>query len=267
MPHNDPVTTDDARALSTLSVYYGMLLGCAVTDLRRPGWSIITVRPDGDPMALHYGQRPLAYVVSPALQPDVPSERGAVAVVSPELRAPVSALLHRLPPGDLFTLDGLSALDLLVRSTASHTVTPPDETYTIVRYATSSGFRPYAGELTEWIELLDESREMDPAALSLLARYSGGVYAIRQRGAIASFAGIRHHSPHVSEVGVRTDIAELRGHGLARAVVARATRAILAADRVPLYRHHAQNLASRRLAESVGYRVYAEAVAYFALDA
>ena len=267
MPHNDPVTADDARALSTLSVYYGMLLGCAVTDLRRPGWSIVTARADGDPMALHYGQRPLVYIVSPAPQPDTPSERGGVAVVSPELRAPVAALLHRLAPGDLYTPDGLSVLDLLVRSTASHTITPPDEAHTVVRYATSTGFRPYAGELTEWIEPLDESREVDRGALSLLARYSGGVYAIRQRGAIASFAGIRHHSPHVSEVGVRTDIPELREHGLARAVVARATRAILAADRVPLYRHHAHNRASRRLAEAVGYRVYADSVAYFALDA
>ncbi len=267
MPHNEPIATDDARALDVLNVYHSMLLGCAVTDLRRPVWSIVAARSYCDPMALQFGQRPLVYVVSPLPRPETPSVRAAVAVVSPELRAPVSALLRRLSPAGLFTPDGLRALDLQIRSLAPDAITPSDEAHIVIRYATGSCFRPYAGELSEWIEPLDESSEVDPAALGLLARYSGGVYVIRQRGAIASFAGIRHHSPHVSEVGVRTDIPELRGHGLARAVVARATRAILAADRLPLYRHHAQNLASRRLAESVGYRLYAESVVYFALDA
>jgi RimJ/RimL family protein N-acetyltransferase len=185
--------------------------------------------------------------------------------VSPELRAPVSALLQRLAPGELFTAEGLRALDSLVRAGAPRTLTPADEAHTIVRYATTASFRPYRGELTEWIEALDEASEMDRSALGLLARYSGGVYVIRQRGAIASFAGIHPQSPHISEVGVRTDASALRGHGLARAVVSRATRAILAADRLPLYRHHASNLPSRRVAEVLGYRIYAESAAYFAL--
>jgi RimJ/RimL family protein N-acetyltransferase len=265
-PHNDPVATDDARALQVLRVYYGMLLGCADTDLRRSGWSLVIASLDCDPMALQYGQRPIVYIVSPVGQLGANDARGGVAAVSPELRVPVTALLRQLPPDALFTQEGLEALDLLVRSAAHGTITPRDEAHTIVRYTTPSGFVPYAGQLTEWIEPLDEAAEMDPIALGLLARYSGGVYVIRRRGAIASFAGIRPHSPHVAEVGVRTDITELRGHGLARAVVSRATRAILAGHRLPLYRHHTGNLASRRIAELLGYRIYAESVAYFAVS-
>jgi RimJ/RimL family protein N-acetyltransferase len=266
MPQNDPVATDNAHALQVLRVYFGMLLGCADIDLRRAGWSLVVAPLDSDPMALQYGQRPVIYIVSPVSQQDGPNARGGVAAISPELRVPVTALLRQLSPDMLFTQEGLEALDLLVRPAEHGTITPLDEAHSFVRYTTPSGFVPYAGQLTEWIEPLDEAAEMDPVALALLARYSGGVYVIRQRGAIASFAGIRPHSPHVAEVGVRTNIAELRGHGLARAVVSRATRAILAGRRLPLYRHHVGNLASRRLAESLGYRVYAESVAYFAVN-
>ncbi|HEX8036891.1 MAG TPA: GNAT family N-acetyltransferase, partial [Ktedonobacterales bacterium] len=143
-------------------------------------------------------------------------------------------------------------------------VTSPDEVHVHIRYTTPASFQRYIGAWQEWIEPLDETREVEPLALSLLARYSGGVYVVRQGGAIVSFAGIRQHSPHVSEIGVRTDAEALRGHGLAGAGVSRATKAVLAAGRLPLYRHHATNEPSMHVAERLGYRLYAESINYVA---
>src|SRR5262249_59392285 len=107
----------------------------------------------------------------------------------------------------------------------------PAEAHTRIASTTRDSFQAYRGQWQEWIEPLDESAETEPLALGLLARYSGGVYVVRQGGAIISFAGIRQQSPSVSEIGVRTGAEVWRRHRLARAVVSRATRAVFAAQR------------------------------------
>ena len=284
--HNDRVVLDDARALKTLDIHFAMAHGFSVFDLRRPGWSIIPARTDCDPMALLFGQRPLLTVLAPVLPvtPDISpasrpyhrdlgayspyganvAARAGVAVVAPEIRGPLARLLRTVSPDALFTPEGLRALDQLMAYVAPDHVTAPGEVYGQIRYTTPASFHPYIGVWQEWIEPLDDAREIEPLALSLLARYSGGVYVVRQSDAIASFAGIRQHSPHVSEIGVRTDAEPLRAHGLATAVVSRATKAIFAAERLPLYRHHATNEPSRHVAERLGYRLYAESITYVA---
>lgn len=280
--HNDRTVLDDARALKTLDYHFAMTHGFSASDLRRPGWSIISARTEYDPMAFLFGQRSLLTVLAPVLPVDagalIPSAgypaptaagahgaaRAGVAVVAPEIREPVARLLHTLPPEVLFTSDGLRALEGLMTYAAPDHVTSPDEVHVHIRYTTPASFQRYIGAWQEWIEPLDESREVEPLALGLLARYSGGVYVVRQGGAIVSFAGIRQHSPHVSEIGVRTDAEAMRGHGLAGAVVSRATRAVFAAGRLPLYRHHANNEPSMHVAERLGYRLYAESINYVA---
>jgi predicted GNAT family acetyltransferase len=143
-------------------------------------------------------------------------------------------------------------------------LTTADEAHVHLRYAIPAGFRPYLGRWLDWIEALDESAEMDPAALSLLARYSGGVYVVRDRGTIVSFAGIRPHSPAVWEVSVRTAVEALRGFGLGRAVASRATRAVIAAGRLPLCTHPASDAAAAQIATALGYRLYGDAATYLA---
>ncbi len=207
MPQNEPVTTDDVRALSTLDIHYGMLLGCTGTDLRRSGWTIVTARLDFDPMALPFGQRSLVYLVMPEPR-DRDQGRSGVAVIAPELRAHVAPLLRELAPDALLTPDGLRALDEILRAGKPAPLTAAAEAHSRIRYATASSFRPYVGQLVEWIEPLDEASESEPLALGLLARYNS-VYVIRQNGSIASFAGIRPQSPHVAELGIRTEAASL----------------------------------------------------------
>lgn len=267
MPQYGPTTADDARALATLDVHYAMLLGCTPGDLRRSGWTVISASAESDPSTLLFGQRPLLRLISPSAPdaPDAPAgARGGVVGVVPELRPHVAALLRTRTPGELFTDEGLGALDALVREVKPALVTQPGEAHTRLRYATEAGLRAYAGPLQEWIEPLDEGAEMEPQALGLLARFAGGVYVIRQRDTIAAYAGIRPLSPHICELSVRTDVVELRGKGLGRAVASRATRAVLASRRVPLYRHAARDAAAERVADVLGYRPYGDMIAYFA---
>lgn len=257
---------DEQHALATLDVHYGMLLGCPALDLRRPGWTILIARPEGDPSDMLFGQRTLVNIVAPVpdttrgATPD--ASRAGVAVVTPELRAPLAALLRTLTPELLFAPRGRNLLDALVRREVRGEVTGADAAHLHLRYTFAGSFRPYLGQWLEWIEPLDEAREMEPVALGLLARFGRGVFVVRQGGEVVSYAGIRQHSPHVWEVGARTGIEALRGHELGRAVVSRATRAVLAEGRLPLTTHTASSHAAARVADVLGYRLYGDAIIY-----
>ena len=261
-PH-DRVMMDDERALHTLDVHFAMALGCSAADLRRPGWTIVTVRDEGDPMALLFGRRTLLSLLVPCSVDGSP-ERGGVARVAPELRERVAELLRGLPPSAACQGDALLLLDGLARRVVPECAPALHEAHTHVRYTTASGFAPYVGPWLDWIEPLDESAELEAGALNLLAQHGAGVWVVRSQGMVISFAGIRALSPHVSDVTVRTDAAAHRGHGLARAVTSRATRAVLAAGRLPLYRHAASHTAAAHVAESLGYRRYGDAIEYVA---
>jgi len=269
MSEREPVALDEKQALTALDVHFGMLLRCAASDLRRPGWTLVAAPADADPMGLLFGQRPLVTVLAPradqgADQDADEAAAGGVALIAPELRAPVAAVLRAWPPAQLFTPEGRAALDAAIRDAFPRAVTPAAEAHTHLRYAVRAGFRPYLGRWLDWIEALDEGAEMDLRALGLLARYGGGVYVVRDRGAILSFAGIRPQSPAIWELRAGTATEALRGHGLARAVASRATRAIFEAGRLPLYAHAAHDDASARAATALGYRLYAEAAIYLA---
>jgi predicted GNAT family acetyltransferase len=131
-----------------------------------------------------------------------------------------------------------------------------------LRYTFAGAFRPYVGPWLEWIEPLDDAREMEPVALGLLARFDRGVYVIRQSGHIVSYAGLRQQSPHVWDLIAQTQAHDLRGHGLGRAVVSRATRAALGAGRLPLAAHLAGDQAATRVGRALGYRIYGETLVY-----
>jgi predicted GNAT family acetyltransferase len=260
MSQNEPAITEDLHALRTLSVYYGLQFGCSDADLWRPSWTIIPTGPQFDPAALLYGRRPVLRLLAPVAPVGSEPRRAGLAALAPELRAEVVPLLRRHAPEALFTRDGLAELAQAVLTCVPQLIGHPAESHHRVRYTTRTAFQPYVGQWQEWIEQLDESRETDLAALSLLARYSGGVYVIRQRGAIVAYAGIYPHSPHLAEVVAHTEAEALRGHGLARAVAARATKAVLAAGRLPLASYAVADRAADRLAESLGYRMYADAL-------
>jgi RimJ/RimL family protein N-acetyltransferase len=262
---------DDNRAKSVLDSHFSMTLGCTVADLHRPGWTIVPTRDESDPGALLFGQRTLLSLLVPgpsaaqAQSDALDHGDSGVAKIAAELRSPVAAVLQTYSPNRLFSADGQQVLWGLMRSLSPESVPDPEEATTSnIYYATRAGYTPYFGEWQEWIEPLDEFGENEPSALRLLARYSGGVYVVRRAGVIAGYAGILTHSPRVAEISVRTAAVDLRGHALGRAVVSRATKAVFAAGRVPIYRYSAGNTAAARVAASLGYRFYAEAVTFTA---
>jgi hypothetical protein len=258
MGEQDFIATEDQVALALLDIYYGIELGCAPADLRRPGWTVVPARAEGDPMRLLFGRRLLAQLVSPQHHAGRGGEVGGVAVVVPELRSLVGDFLREHSARWLFTPRGMAALDALVRGDRASDATTG--TKTRLSYALSTAFRPYVGQWLEWIEPLDEAREMDPAALGLLARYSGGVYVVRERGAILGYAGLQAHSPHVWTISTHTQADVEQRDTLASAMLSRATRAVLSEGRLPLFTYAGDDQAGARVADLLGYRRYGQVI-------
>ncbi len=256
MAEPDRLVGDIRQALTILDTYFGMSLGCPPSDLRRPGWHILVARADADPTALLFGRRQLLQLVSPL--PEVAgAPRGGVALVTPELRLPISLLLREVRPEALFTPDGLVALETVLRRSAAADLFPLEIAPMRQWYTLAGAFRPYLGPLLDWIEPLDETQEMDPAALRLLARFGAGVFVIRDEdAAIQSFAGLRSQSPHVWEITAAAESSPQEG--LARAVIARATKAVLATKRLPLYSHTARESAITQVVRDLGYHCYGD---------
>jgi hypothetical protein len=186
-----------------------------------------------------------------------------VALVTPELRLPISLFLRELRPEILFTADGLIALETLMQRSATADLFPLEVAHLRQWYTLNGAFRPYLGPWLDWIEPLDDGQEMDPAALRLLARFGAGVFVIRdQDAAIQSFAGLRSQSPHVWEITAAAESSPQEG--LARAVIARATKAVLATKRLPLYSHAARESDLAQVASDLGYRCYGDTLTWSA---
>ena len=263
MAEPDHLVGNTRQALATLDTHFGIALGCPPTDLRRSGWHLLVARNTmDDPTALLFGRRQLLHLVSP-LPEESGAPRGGVALVAPELRVPISLLLRELRPEALFTPDGLLALETQIQRSATADLYPLEAVHLRQWYTLAGAFRPYLGPWLDWIEPLDDGQEMDPAALRLLARFGAGVYVIRdQDAAIQSFAGLRSQSPHVWEITAAAESSPQEG--LARAVIARATKAVLATRRLPLYSHPARESDLGQVATDLGYRCYGDTLTWSA---
>lgn len=262
MAEPDHLVGDTRQALEVLDTHFGMALGCPPSDLRRSGWRLLVARDAVDPTALLFGRRQILQLVSP-LPETAGAPRGGVALVTPELRVPVSLLLREVRPEALFTPDGLLALETLLRRQATPGLYPLECSHMRQWYTLSGAFRPYLGPWLDWIERLDDAQEMDPAAMRLIARFGAGVFVIRDEdAAIQSFAGLRSQSPHVWEISAAAESSPQEG--LARAVIARATKAVLATKRLPLYSHAARESAITDVVRELGYATYGDSVTWSA---
>lgn len=288
--------TRDRRALRTLDAYYSLTLGCASSDLRRPGWTLLAARAEGDPMAMEllFGVRSLAHIIvtafplispvfSPTQRPTTgpllaataaplarsdgapPPEQpplAGVAALAPDLRSPLDALLSAYPPERLYSPQAVNALDAIVRATIAEPLAPASAAHLRILYTTPARFTPQVSQWQDWIEPLDEASEMDPYALSLLARLGKGVFVVRRAGRIVAYSGLRALSPQVWEVQEPVVPDELRDAGLEQALLARATRVALAARSVPIFTSRAADADAARIAAALGYRFYGDATLY-----
>jgi RimJ/RimL family protein N-acetyltransferase len=87
-----------------------------------------------------------------------------------------------------------------------------------------------------------------------LRPFPGEVLVARDEdsGEYLAGVGLKPHDPTGIEISVGTAEAA-RGRGLARALVARAARDIVAQGAVPIYLHDPANLASARVADAAGF--------------
>jgi GNAT superfamily N-acetyltransferase len=113
----------------------------------------------------------------------------------------------------------------------------------VFRYAvTAPPFEP----IGEWV-----SAE-DPRVPAWLRPFGGQVLVVMDDGRYVAGVGIKRHDELGHELAVATEEA-WRGRGLARALVARASRRILRAGGVPIYLHGRANEASARVATAAGF--------------
>lgn len=264
MSEPERVVSDEKHAQHLLDAHFRMNLGCTATDMRRPGWTILTSRSEADAGALLFGRRTLLQLLVPVNEDDPRglAPRSGVALVAGELRDVVVPLLREYTPDALFDRPAVAVLDAVLRRYGPRELTPLMTAWQQIRYTYAGAFRPYLGQWLDWIEPLDEAHEMASEALSLLARFGQGVYVIRDQGGIAAYGGMRAQSPHTWEVTGGVPSEALRGHKLGRAVISRATRAVLASGRVPFTAIPSAAGAAGRVADVLGYRMYAEALIY-----
>lgn len=93
----------------------------------------------------------------------------------------------------------------------------------------------------------------DPRVPDWLQPFNGGVLLhLRGDGTYGAGVGLKAHDDLGREISVGT-AEDLRGQGLAKRLVARAARDVIAAGRVPTYLHGPDNIASARVADAAGF--------------
>jgi hypothetical protein len=95
-----------------------------------------------------------------------------------------------------------------------------------------------------------------PEGKTLRERHRGDVFGVFWGQELISRSSIKTESAEAWEIAVTTS-EQHRRRGLGASVVSRATDHILANDKLALYNCDVTNIASLRLAESLGYRVFA----------
>jgi RimJ/RimL family protein N-acetyltransferase len=246
----------EAEARQRLDTYYADTLGHAPQALSQPGINLAPLIEQHAFSSLF--KNSILVIHAPSI---AGNERSCVALAHPRLLEPLRRFLAGLSVEQLFETLTLERLTRLVCFEFPHASISPGGPLVIARFVTPAMFRPFRGPEHASIERLDEHNLFN---LALLSRYSGGIYALRdEQGQILSRAGIRYESEDVWEIGVRTEVEALRGHGLAKTVVTAATEAILVAGRVPLYVHNATNVASEKVALALGYQHYADELLWF----
>ncbi|HEX2047972.1 MAG TPA: GNAT family N-acetyltransferase [Acidimicrobiales bacterium] len=113
----------------------------------------------------------------------------------------------------------------------------------VYRYAVSP---PEVEAIGEWVSA------DAPDVPAWLRPFGGKVLVVREDDQYVAGLGIKRHDDLGREVAVATE-EPWRGRGLARALVARASRCILASGGVPIYLHGRGNVASARVAEAAGF--------------
>ncbi len=163
----------------------------------------------------------------------VAGDGGIVLSVPPARVAAVSALAHRRPPREVLDRLGPAIGRRALRSVPR-----------VFRWCTEPAALPDAGA---WLPVAD------PQVPAWLRPFGGEVLvALDGGGDFLGGVGIKWHDRWSGELAVVT-ARRARGRGLGRRLVAQAARRVLDEGAVPTYLHGSDNVASARVAASVGF--------------
>ena len=211
------------------------------------------------------------YAVHPEHVTIVSGGTGAVVAATAALLPAVRALFAADDLDAVFDPQTLGAADALLRRRGLRLAGPWPRLLcgadTLREVPAPPGFdvtlevRPSLGRIAEleagpWPNAVATRRQAErPTQVLAIARDSRGVAGVGSAGADSDF---------VWQIGIDVR-ADVRGQGLAAALVAEVTRFVLDEDRVPLYSLSLWNVPSFRTASAVGYRLaFWEAVTYSA---
>lgn len=254
--------------LARVDDYFASILDCDARALRASGWTEIISHSEDDIARKFFGMRQVVYLLAPLREGSQRARPAGVVSLASELREPVGTFLFHKQPQEFFRPDVLMKLDQVVRASVTQPLAPGSEPRLGVYYATGQSYQPYTGPWLEWIERLDESTEKDPYALALLAQHGGGVFAVRYRGSIIAFVGLRAYSSLVWELTSPRLTASRHSAFVARpgelfaALIARATYAAMDAGRIPICTLTPRETKLRRALLAAGYCYYADASVY-----
>lgn len=173
-------------------------------------------------------------------------DRAAVVSVAPELADHIAPLAQRATADSVLQDPALAQM----RAAAAHWGPVEWLRRAYWLYCTSETFAPrYAAPVFP-------APPDHPEARSLRRLHRGEVFAVIRNGELVSRSSIKTESDAAWEIAVTTHEPHRRlGYGAS--VVSRATEFILAQGKVALYHCEVDNVASLRLAQSLGYQVFA----------
>jgi GNAT superfamily N-acetyltransferase len=235
-----------ANTLDRLHQHYARQLGCQPEDLTQGNRQLVTCDTAEGNSAL-----PAAPLRA------FRRENGWVVSVTPEAYSSANNVLQNLPVNqDPLSEQGRHRLHETVQKVAPVSA----YYYGLELYADEPSFCPFSGHPVHRLTL--EDLPALAATDHFLAHMEeeiaeGNLFVAYEGARVCSWAKILRSSDEVWEITVMTD-APYRGRGYAKAVVSAATDAVLKAGRIPVYSCDEYNIASRRVAEALGYRKYAD---------
>jgi GNAT superfamily N-acetyltransferase len=223
-----------------LTSYVTQRLQCAPEALTEPGVHFVVAR--------ERRLRVWRYVIPLWL---MVFDRAAVVSSAPELAPSVEELLRAATLDDLLTEGTKATLERVIVESG------PREWFRRALWlcCTREMFAPRAAA-----KVLPVPPD-HPEGRALRERHRGEVFGVFRGRELISRSSIKTESDVAWEVAVAT-AERHRRRGLGASVVSRATEFILDHGRLALYHCEDTNEASRRLAESLGYRVFARELAW-----
>jgi len=189
------------------------------------------------------------------------ARRGSKCIVSTtvELRSRVGSVFEGFTAEDVFSHEGLSRAASLAR-TINGTIWNHGPYF----YNGLGTFRPYEGYAVTELKESDKDIFLRYEAWFGVfhgywdeSRHNTRVFVIFESGIPVSTAYTMSNSTYAWEYAVWTR-QEYRGRGYGKTVVSAAVEATFESGKLPLYSTSWENIASRRLAESLGFRFYCE---------